>query len=559
MLRGGIRAFQRVLSQAPPASLRRALAAPRVPLLPRFPAALVGARAFGSEFLTGANNAYLEEMYDAWKQDPASVHKSWDVYFRTGQSAHVPNSNSGVVTHVDVVGVGGVAAASTSVEPADFRVLSLIRAYRSRGHEVAKLNPILPVPADKADLLNIENFGFTEAERSMPIENWQNLGVVEEAKLLQRADGSADGNGTTTLGELVDFLKATYCGEAAYEFSHINDPVVSAWLKDRVERVPEPLSKDYQKKMLGHLALGDRFERFLAKRFNTAKRFGVEGLETLIPGLNAVVDEAAVLGVQNLILGMAHRGRLNVLTNVMGKPFELVFKEFQGILESPADWSGTGDVKYHLGTSSRITHAESGKVVNVVLLPNPSHLEAVNTVVLGKARAKMDGRGDTTGETVLPVLLHGDAAFAGQGIAYETMQLAKLRNYHTGGALHIITNNQVGFTTNPEDSRSTLHPSDLAKAFKAPVFHVNADNLFEVCRVFKIAAQCRQRFRTDVVINLLGYRRCVRASCGVARGRAACCVLRAACCVLRAACCVLRAAAAGVFCARARSSPQAAA
>lgn len=460
----------------------------------------LAARSFASEFLSGTNNAYLEGMYDAWKEDPSSVHKSWDVYFRTGQSAHIPNSNSGVVTNVDVVASGGNGSAHTGT---DVRVLSLIRAYRSRGHEVAKLNPLAPPPADVADLLNIENFGFSEAELSMPI-NVAAAGLVEDANLISRADANDDG--TTSLEELVNFLKRIYTGEASYEISHINEPEKSRWLKERVERVPDPIAKGDASKMLAHLAASDGFESFLAKKFNTAKRFGVEGLETLIPGLNAMIGQAASSGVNNVVLGMAHRGRLNVLTNVMQKPYELVFKEFEGHLNSPSDWTGTGDVKYHLGTSGTYVHSD-GHEVHLTLLPNPSHLEAVNTVVLGKTKAKMDAYDDVRGDAAMPVLLHGDAAMAGQGIVYETMQLARLQHYSTGGTLHVVTNNQVGFTTNPEDSRSTLHPSDIAKAFKAPVFHVNADNIFEVCRIFRLATEYRMEFHTDVVINLLGYRR----------------------------------------------------
>ena len=355
-------------------SLRAPLVATRITGRVSSPAPSLLARSFSSEFLTGVNNAYLEEMYELWQKDPSSIHKSWDVYFRTGQSAHIPNSNSGVVTNVDVAGGDSNSQIST-----DFRVMSLIRAYRSRGHEVAKLNPLDDAPDD--GLLSIENFGFSEADRDMPIENLSAMGLVEDARLLHVADDSANKDGTTTLGELVDFLKKTYTGEAAYEISHINDPIKSTWLKERVEIIPEPLASEYvpranlacvsrcpvgtqllrqffeysptcdqcvcvicchvasyQRKMVKHLALADRFERFLAKRFNTAKRFGVEGLETLIPGLNAVLDVAAVQGVTNVVLGMAHRGRLNVLTNVMRKPFELVFQEFHGILESPQDW-----------------------------------------------------------------------------------------------------------------------------------------------------------------------------------------------------------------------------
>ena len=352
----------------------------------------LGVRCFSSEFLTGSNNAYLEEMYEVWSTDPSAVHKSWDVYFRTGQSAFVPNSNSGAVTNVDVAGSGATGAA-------DFRVLSLIRAYRSRGHEIANLNPILPAP--DTGLLSIDKFGFSEADLDMPIRNLSAMGLMEDANLLKIADGDANADGTTTLGELVDFLKKTYAGDSAYEFSHINDPVKSRWLKERVEIIKEELPIDYRRRMVKHLAWADRFERFLAKRFNTAKRFGVEGLETLIPGLNAVLEVAGEHKIKNVVLGMAHRGRLNVLTNVMGKPYELVFKEFDGILECPDDWSGTGDVKYHLGTSGDYYHEPTDHNVHLTLLPNPSHLEAVNTVVLGKARAKLDEYGDQVGPLAL--------------------------------------------------------------------------------------------------------------------------------------------------------------
>ena len=228
----------------------------------------------------------------------------------------------------------------------------------------------------------------------MPLVNLAEMNLAEDTRLLKAADSSANADGTTTLEELVNFLKTTYAGETAFEFVHINDPEKNLWLRERVERIPEEVPIKYRRKMVGHLAWADRFERFLAKRFNTAKRFGVEGLETLIPGLNAVLDTSAELGIKNVVLGMAHRGRLNVLTNVMRKPFELVFQEFHGVLEHPEDWSGTGDVKYHLGTSGEYLHEESGNTVYLSLLPNPSHLEAVNTVVLGKVKAKMDEHDD---------------------------------------------------------------------------------------------------------------------------------------------------------------------
>ena len=259
MLRGGARAFQQVAHRLGPACKpinRRAWHVPTKTMLPALPPSVggvtsVGTRSFASEFLTGANNAYLEEMYDVWSQDPSSVHKSWDIYFRTGQSAHVPNSNSGVVTNVDFSPSG-----SSTVQAADFRVLSLLRAYRSRGHEVANLNPILPPP--KNDLLDIKNFGFSEADLDMPLRNLESMGLVEDARLLKNADANANSDGTTTLGELVAFLKQTYTGQAAFEFSHLNDPAKTSWLKERVERIPVsefccPLSFVWQR--VGHVVV----------------------------------------------------------------------------------------------------------------------------------------------------------------------------------------------------------------------------------------------------------------------------------------------------------------
>jgi 2-oxoglutarate dehydrogenase E1 component len=256
-------------------------------------------------------------------------------------------------------------------------------------------------------------------------------------------------------------------------------------------------------------------------RFNTAKRFGIEGNESVIPGMKAMIDRATELGVENVVMGMAHRGRLNVLCNVIRKPLELIFKEFAGthfILDKMEkvdvdgdgveDWSGSGDVKYHLGTNFLRVYPD-GRKVEMSMLANPSHLEAVNPLVQGKARAKMFFLGDEsgTGRNVMPVLLHGDAAFAGQGIVYETMTMSQLDNYKTGGTVHIVINNQVGFTTDPKDSRSTLYTSDLGKAFDCPIFHVNADDPETVVRAFRLAAEFRQKFHRDCIVDVVGYRR----------------------------------------------------
>ena len=263
------------------------------------------------------------------------------------------------------------------------------------------------------------------------------------------------------------------------------------------------------------LAFADHFERFLATKFNTAKRFGLEGEESLIPGLKALVDRVTELGAASVVFGMPHRGRLSVLFNVIRKPMEMLLKEFQGThidmqkyVEKMAsgDWSGSGDVKYHLGTSFDRTYKD-GRKVHLALVANPSHLEAVNTVVVGKVKAKQDITGDSAREKHLSVLLHGDAAFAGQGIVYETFQLSQLKNYGTGGTVHVICNNQVGFTTDPEGGRSTTHCTDLGKAFDCPILHVNADDPEAVTRVFETAGEYRMAFKSDVIIDLVGYRK----------------------------------------------------
>jgi 2-oxoglutarate dehydrogenase E1 component len=292
------------------------------------------------------------------------------------------------------------------------------------------------------------------------------------------------------------------------------------WLRERIEQFKvEPLPPAKKKQILDRLCYADTFERFLAHKFNTAKRFGLEGAESLIPGMKAMVDRVTELGVNGVVFGMPHRGRLNVLVNVIRKPMEVLLKEFQGthidlqrynerIANGGAggDWSGSGDVKYHLGTSYDRQYPD-GRKVHLALVANPSHLEAVNPVVVGKVKAKQDMSGDDDKTKTMGVLLHGDAAFAGQGIVYETFLLSQLKNYGTGGTVHIVVNNQVGFTTDPESSRSTLHCTDLGKAFDVPIFHVNADDPEAVTRVFELAGEYRQHFKSDVIIDLVGYRR----------------------------------------------------
>lgn len=432
---------------------------------------------------------YADEMFDKWRQDKNSVHPSWDVYFQGGGQGAAPSSgSSGSLNNVDAV-----------------KLIHLVRAYQVRGHELADLDPLHLKPKPVIDEMELSRYGFSDSDMDKPV----NVNIVSTefiSGVLRSA--KTDQNGNTSLREIMNVLKTAYCGTIGYEYMHIPDRAQCNWIRERIERHREQRPKAWRWQALERLAYSERFEAFLANKWNTTKRFGVEGVESLIPGLKCSVDVATQLGVTNVVFGMAHRGRMNVITNVMRKPLERVFKEFAGTsysTEPNGDWSGTGDVKYHLGASLDRKYAD-GRSVHMTLLSNPSHLEAVNTVVAGKARAKMHYLQDD-GSKVMCVVVHGDAAYAGQGMCYEHMQMSQLPHYKTGGTLHVCANNQVGFTTNPEDSRSTRYSTDLGKTFNCPIFHVNADDVEAVCEVFQLAVEWRMQFRTDVVIDLIGYRR----------------------------------------------------
>eukprot|EP00941_MAST-03F_sp_MAST-3F-sp1_P005873 g5873.t1 len=458
-------------------------------------------------FLSGNNSVYIESMHDAWARDPSSVHASWATYFQQIESGVAPSAAMALPPDLQV-GQPAMPSA-TQVVPAtsdSTRILHLISSYQNEGHKAAKLDPLGLSVVEPFSLpaLDPATYGFVEEDWERPLD-LSGFGVEGCVGLFANSDVNNDGQ--TTLRELVDFLQKTYCGTVGFEYSHIAIKEKVQWLQERIEVVPEPADAESSMKILDRLARSDKFERFLALKFNTMKRFGVEGCDTLTVGLKAMVDQAVDDGVEDVIIGMPHRGRLNVLVNVVNKPMEVVVSEFQGTnVPSEDDWAGSGDVKYHLGTSCDRVYPD-GRSVHCHLLPNPSHLETVNPIVNGKARSKMDKRKDRDGTTVLPVSLHGDAAIAGQGIVYETMQFCKVPSFQTGGTMHVICNNQVGFTTNPIDSRSTRYSSDIGKAFCSPIFHVNADDAAEVARVFKLAAQYRAKFRCDVIVDLIGYRR----------------------------------------------------
>jgi 2-oxoglutarate dehydrogenase E1 component len=413
-------------------------------------------------FAPGENQAHFDELFAAWQRDPAAVPADWAAFF------------------------AGMEFAGGEPAPCEGRVDALIEAYRSYGHLGAHVNPF-EEPGPVAQLA-LENFGFTPAdlERSFPTQ-----GLLPEHQ--------------APLRQLVAKLQATYCGSIGIEYMGFQGPELERAVQQRIE--PEafrwPLPLPLKRLIFDSLNQAELFEIFLQTRFTGAKRFSLEGLESLVPCLRVLLDRGAELGVERSILGMAHRGRLTVLHTLLGRPRELLFHEF-GEAYLPYEYEGSGDVKYHRGFSGPVSVLE-GRAIEVTLLPNPSHLEAIDPVVEGFARALQDARPRSS--SVLPVLVHGDASIAGQGVVYETLQMMRLRGYQTGGTLHIVANNQVGFTTNPSDSRSTRYCTDLAKGFGAPVLHVCADDPEAVARAAQLAMELRQTFACDVFIDLIGYRK----------------------------------------------------
>lgn len=367
---------------------------------------------------------------------------------------------------------------------------------------MANLDPLGLVKKPDIPELKPQSVGFTDADldRVFPILN-------EGPSSCLRVFGES-----LTLRDIIKHLEEIYCDTIGIEYMHINSREECNWIRDKLEKIRPEHPPEKKKHILERLTYADGFERYLATKYNTAKRFGLEGAESVIPGMKAMIDRSVNLGVESIVMGMPHRGRLNVLGNVVRKPLEQIFQEFQGLnfdqdqWKNENDFSFSGDVKYHLGTSFKRRYPD-GKTIHLSLVANPSHLEAVNPVVEGKTRAKQFYMGDDTFSKVMPVLLHGDAAFAGQGIVYETIGLSQLENYKTGGTIHVIVNNQIGFTTDPYNSRSSSFCSDIGKAFQIPIFHVNGDDPEAVVHVFEVASEWRQKFKRDCIIDLVCYRR----------------------------------------------------
>ncbi len=408
--------------------------------------------------------------------------------------------------------LSGVASESSPIASDSLGLSYLIRAYQARGHEIANLDP-LGMHAFRQETppeLDYTYHGFKEADmdRTLNLLGHSTGGNTGFLDIL----GSTRPN--VTLRQVLTSLKKTYCSSLGVEYMHIPSQDKCNWIRNQIEQ-PKWMQFTKEKRMhiYERLCFADQFEKFLANKFNTAKRFGLEGGESCIPGLKCMIDRGSELGIESFVFGMPHRGRLNVLANVMRKPMPQIFKEFQGThydLDEylKHDWASAGDVKYHLGTSMDRSYPD-GRRVHLSLVANPSHLEAVNPVAIGKVRAKQYFSGNKKEDKLkhMPVLLHGDAAFAGQGVVYETIQMSRVPEFAVGGTIHVIVNNQVGFTTDPKNGRSTLYSSDLAKAFNIPIFHCNGDDPLAVVTAFEMAVEYRQKFGDDCIIDLICYRR----------------------------------------------------
>ncbi|MDG2308849.1 MAG: 2-oxoglutarate dehydrogenase E1 component [Candidatus Binatia bacterium] len=436
------------------------------------------------DFVNRANAEFIDQLQEQYQQDPESVDPTWRAFFQ-GLELGRNEAGGGDPVHAPTVATSPLSSGTTP-RP---RTFGLVHGYRDLGHLLANVDP-LSDPPEWHPLLDLGQYSLREEDLSRPCE-----------------PGGLHGEPPATLGDLVTALKETYCGTMGVEFTGIRDSEQRGWLEDRMEptRNRPNLTREDKLQIFTKLVEAETFEQFLHKKFPGQKRFSLEGGDTLIPMLESLIEEGANQDVEQVVLGMAHRGRLNVLANVVRKPYEMILAEFEGSLLP--DWvQGDGDVKYHQGYS-RDHHTREGQVVHVSLTPNPSHLEAVNPVVEGKVRAKQNLLGDKARRRVMPVLAHGDAAFIGQGVVPETLLLSHLPGYFTGGTIHVVINNQVGFTTSPEASRPTRYTTDIARIIESPVFHVNADDPEMAVHAIRLAVGFRQRFKRDAVIDLTCYRK----------------------------------------------------
>jgi 2-oxoglutarate dehydrogenase E1 component len=482
-----------------------------------------------SSFMQGHNAEYIEQLYARYAENPGAVDESWREFFKAlgddpsearaeaagpswarndwppqpaddltaaldGQWPADPKDAKAAGDKIKAkADEKGIAITEEQVRHAvldSIRALMLIRAYRIRGHLVADLDPLGMRDQTPHPELDPKSYGFDEKDMDRPIFIDNVLGLE-----------------VASMREILAIVQRTYCGTFALQYMHISNPEESAWLKERIEGLGKEIAftQNGRKAILNKLVESEGFEKFLHVKYMGTKRFGLDGGEALIPAMEQIIKRGGQLGLKEIVIGMPHRGRLNILANVMGKPYRAIFNEFQGGSFKPEDVDGSGDVKYHLGASS--DREFDGNSVHLSLTANPSHLEAVNPVVLGKVRAKQDQLNDTDRTAVMGILLHGDAAFAGQGVVAEGFGLSGLRGHRTGGTMHLVVNNQIGFTTAPHFSRSSPYPTDIALMVEAPIFHVNGDDPEAVVHAAKVATEFRQKFHKDVVIDMICYRR----------------------------------------------------
>jgi len=431
-------------------------------------------------YLSNADVSTLDALYAQFKLDPSSVDISWQRFF---EGFEFQNTEYSILPSSEK----SLSGAGAEALQKEFKVINLINAYRQRGHLFTKTNPVRE-RRKHTPPLNIELFGLNDADLKTTFQAGSEVGI-----------------GAATLHDIIAHLENCYCNHIGIEYTYVRDPERVQWLRDRIEAKNKPkFSTEEKKQFLEMASKASLFEQYIHKKFPGAKRFSVEGCEAVVPAMDYIVRKGADEGVKEFVIGMAHRGRLNVLTNIMAKPQEEIFAEFGG-LEYEEEGTFDGDVKYHYGYSNDIKTA-SGNEVHLTLCPNPSHLEAVNPVVEGLTRAKIDSYLKSE-DKIVPVLVHGDAALAGQGIVYEVVQMALLDGYRTGGTIHIVTNNQVGFTTNYLDGRSSTYCTDVAKTTLCPVFHANADDVEAVIETMRIAFDYRMKWKMDVFVDLLGYRK----------------------------------------------------
>jgi 2-oxoglutarate dehydrogenase E1 component len=459
------------------------------------------ANPLADSLLTGENAAWADETYRRWLRDPSSVDAKWGAVFEEwarderDEVLRAPPGPSGTPRSIFAPLAGAPSAAAPQLDQAAVRrqsgVVQLINAFRVRGHTEAQIDPLGQQRLTAHPELQLGFYGLSDADLDEVVHTGPLFGAGDQA----------------TLRQVLARLRRAYCSGFGVEFMNIGDIHKKRWLQERLETLQDrpALSKPQLLRMLRLMSDAENFERMLHSRFPGTKRFSVEGAETLVPLLDLLLGETGGRGVEEVLIGMAHRGRLNVLANILEKPVRQIVEEFAGTAQRPSQ-TASGDVKYHLGYSA-LYRTQNGQELLLSLAFNPSHLEAVDPVVEGRARARMERRGDPKGHSVMPVLIHGDAAFAGQGMVAEVLNLSDLHGYRTGGTVHIIVNNQIGFTTSPADARSTPYCTDVARMLSVPIFHVNGEDVEAVAAVVKLAAEWRQTFHEDVVIDMYCYRK----------------------------------------------------